>query len=54
MARDHEHCGCARGTAAANFDGNIAIEYEYNGDNSVYDIAQCIGFVRGWAAARAR
>ena len=33
------------------FDGNIAIEYEYNWHNSVPDIAQCIGFVRGWAAA---
>ena len=31
------------------FDGNIAIEYEYNWDHSVPDIAQCIGFVRGWA-----
>jgi sugar phosphate isomerase/epimerase len=33
------------------FDGNISIEYEYNWDNSVPDIAQCIGFVRGWGAA---
>lgn len=33
------------------FDGNIAIEYEYNWQNSVPDIAQCIGFVRGWTAA---
>jgi sugar phosphate isomerase/epimerase len=33
------------------FDGNISIEYEYNWDDSVADIAQCIGFVRGWAAA---
>ena len=32
------------------FDGNLAIEYEYNWYNSVPDIAQCIGFVRGWAA----
>jgi sugar phosphate isomerase/epimerase len=40
------------------FDGNIAIEYEYNWDNSVPEIAQCIGFVRGFisrpAAAGAR
>lgn len=35
---------------AQGFDGNISIEYEYNWDNSVPDIAQCIGFVRGWAA----
>ena len=33
------------------FEGNLAIEYEYNWQNSVPDIAQCIGFVRGWAAA---
>jgi sugar phosphate isomerase/epimerase len=37
-----------------DFDGNIAIEYEYNWQNSVPDIAQCIGFVRGWAAANPR
>jgi sugar phosphate isomerase/epimerase len=36
------------------FDGNIAIEYEYNWYASVPDIAQCIGFVRGWAAAQAK
>ncbi len=34
------------------FQGNISIEYEYNWDNSVPDIAQCIGFVRGWASNR--
>lgn len=33
------------------FEGNLAIEYEYNWQASVPDIAQCIGFVRGWAAA---
>src|SRR5688572_8598910 len=33
------------------FDGNLAIEYEYNWYHSVPDIAQCLGFVRGWAAA---
>lgn len=32
------------------FNGNISIEYEFNWDNSVPDIAQCVGFVRGWAA----
>jgi sugar phosphate isomerase/epimerase len=36
------------------FDGNIAIEYEYNWYNSVPDIAQCVGFVRGWAAKNPR
>ena len=34
---------------AQGFDGNISIEYENNWDNSVPDVAQCIGFVRGWA-----
>jgi sugar phosphate isomerase/epimerase len=33
------------------FKGNISVEYEHNWDNSVPDIAQCVGFVRGWAAA---
>jgi sugar phosphate isomerase/epimerase len=33
------------------FDGNISIEYEFNWDNSVPDVAQCIGFVRGYGAA---
>jgi sugar phosphate isomerase/epimerase len=54
---------CIFGTGTANiggvlaelkrlgFEGNISIEYEFNWDNSVPDIAQCIGFVRGWAAA---
>ncbi|HAB17859.1 MAG TPA: TIM barrel protein [Verrucomicrobiota bacterium] len=34
-----------------NFAGNISIEYEFNWDHSVPDVAQCIGFVRGWNAA---
>jgi len=33
-----------------NFQGHISIEYENNWDHSVPDVAQCIGFVRGWAA----
>jgi sugar phosphate isomerase/epimerase len=32
------------------FEGNISIEYEYNWDNSVPEIAQCIGFVRGYTS----
>jgi sugar phosphate isomerase/epimerase len=35
-----------------HFDGHITIEYEWNWDDSVPDIAQCLGFVRGWAAAK--
>lgn len=34
------------------FDGNISIEYENNWDHSVPDVAQCIGFIRGWAAGQ--
>ena len=30
-----------------HFAGNASIEYEYNWKNSVTDVAQCIGFVRG-------
>ena len=32
------------------FEGNIAIEYENNWDNSVPDVAQCVGFIRGYTA----
>lgn len=34
-----------------HFEGNISVEYEYKWDNSVPDVAQCIGFVRGFEAA---
>jgi sugar phosphate isomerase/epimerase len=30
------------------FGGNISIEYEYNWDNSITDVAQCVGFIRGY------
>lgn len=33
---------------AQKFDGPISVEYEYNWDASVPDVAQCLGFVRGW------
>jgi sugar phosphate isomerase/epimerase len=33
------------------FSGNISIEYENNWEHSVPDVAQCIGFIRGWGAA---
>lgn len=35
-----------------NFSGNISIEYETKWDNSVPDVAQCIGFFRGYGASR--
>jgi len=34
------------------FQGHISIEYENNWDHSVPDIAQCIGFIRGYTSAR--
>jgi len=35
---------------AARFGGNVSIEYEYNWDESVFDAAQCVGFVRGFGS----
>src|SRR6266403_3859372 len=35
-----------------HFEGNISVEYEHNWENSVPDVAQCIGFVRGYASAK--
>jgi sugar phosphate isomerase/epimerase len=37
---------------AQGFDGNISIEYEYNWDHSLPEVAQCIGFVRGYGEAK--
>jgi sugar phosphate isomerase/epimerase len=34
------------------FKGNLSIEYEYNWDHSAPDVAQCIGFVRGYGAEK--
>ena len=34
------------------FDGNVSIEYEERPENPVPDMAQCVGFVRGYAALR--
>jgi sugar phosphate isomerase/epimerase len=35
-----------------HFAGNISIEYEYHWENSTPEVAQCIGFVRGYAAGK--
>jgi sugar phosphate isomerase/epimerase len=32
------------------FVGNISVEYEYHWETSVPEVAQCIGFVRGYAS----
>jgi len=37
---------------AQGFAGNISIEYEYNWDKSMPEVAQCVGFVRGYGAAK--
>ena len=37
---------------AQGFVGNLSIEYEYHWDNSAPEVAQCIGFARGYGAAR--
>jgi sugar phosphate isomerase/epimerase len=34
------------------FDGNISIEYEYNMENSMPEVAQSIGYVRGYGQAK--
>jgi sugar phosphate isomerase/epimerase len=33
---------------AQGFDGNISVEYEYNWDNSLPEVKQCVDFVRNW------
>ena len=34
------------------FTGNLSIEYESNWENSLAEVSQCIGFVRGYGAAK--
>jgi sugar phosphate isomerase/epimerase len=46
--------GCLDELKAQGFEGNISIEYENNWEHSVPDVAQCVGFVRGWAAGQGR
>jgi|SRR5580765_4434656 len=37
---------------AQGFTGNISIEYETKWDNSLPDVAQCVGFFRGYGSCR--
>jgi sugar phosphate isomerase/epimerase len=37
---------------AQDFKGNISIEYEHHWENSTPEVGQCIGFVRGYGAAK--
>jgi sugar phosphate isomerase/epimerase len=39
---------CLDELKSQGFDGNISIEYEYNWDNSVPEVKQCIDFVRDY------
>ena len=34
------------------FQGNISVEYEHNEDHSLPEVAQCIGYVRGYGQAK--
>jgi sugar phosphate isomerase/epimerase len=43
--------GVLRELRRQKFDGNISIEYERDWENTVFDIAQCVGYVRGFADA---
>jgi sugar phosphate isomerase/epimerase len=43
--------GVLRELRRQKFDGNISIEYERDWENTVPDIAQCVGYVRGFADA---
>ena len=37
---------------AQSFAGNLSVEYEYHWENSTPEVAQCVGFVRGYGTAR--
>ena len=41
---------CLDELKSQGFAGNISIEYEYDWEGSVPEVAQCIGFVRGYGA----
>src|SRR5882672_12540759 len=46
--------GILRELRRQKFDGNISIEYERDWENTVPDIAQCVGYVRGFADAETK
>lgn len=37
---------------AQRFEGSLSIEYEYHWDNSMPEVGQCVGFVRGYGTAK--
>ncbi len=44
--------GCLDELKAQGFQGNIAIEYEYNWGNNVPDVKKCIDFVRNYGGGK--
>ena len=40
--------GCLDELKTQGFDGAIAIEYEYNWDNNMPEVAKCIEFMRSY------
>ena len=46
--------GILRELRRQKFDGNISLEYERDWENTLQDIAQCVGYVRGLADAEAK
>ncbi len=43
---------CLDELKAQGFEGNISIEYEHNWESSVPEVAQCVGFVRGYTTGK--
>jgi sugar phosphate isomerase/epimerase len=41
--------GILKELKAQKFDGVLSIEYENNWEKSIPEIAQCVGYIRGWA-----
>jgi sugar phosphate isomerase/epimerase len=37
---------------AQGFSGNLSVEYEYHEDNSLPEVSQCVGFVRGYGQGK--
>lgn len=40
-------------TKAKGFSGNVSIEYEFNWEKSLPEVAQCVGYLRAWSRLNA-